>query len=121
MDLVGRAWDPIFAVMHDPRRIDKINHVRVVRVRGELEGKKVLVETHVWCMDGRRRLRVRGQIIRRGCRRRQDGPGKKREARGITIDNKLIAVAIYKDRLDTSLVEFAGREHICDMNSLDLE
>lgn len=40
------ALDPVLAVMYDSRRIHEVNHVRVIRVRGELESKKVLVEAH---------------------------------------------------------------------------
>ena len=52
VDLVGRSLDPFLAVMHDSRRVHEIDSVRVIRARGELQGKKVLVEAHGCCMGG---------------------------------------------------------------------
>ena len=36
----------MLAVMHDSGRVHEVNDIRIVRARGKLEGKEVLVEAH---------------------------------------------------------------------------
>jgi len=52
VDLICCALNPMLAVMHDSRGVDEVNHVWIIRARGELQGEKIFVEAHSWYMGG---------------------------------------------------------------------
>jgi len=52
VDLIRCALNPMLAVMHDSRGVNEVNHIWIVRARGELQGEKIFIEAHGWCMGG---------------------------------------------------------------------